>query len=111
MKGGSNIVSGVHCLKQAHDHFTSFQLDHQGSKGAALAKGYNQRIAWIVRDLLTHPFLTQPVRDGIKAEWNSDVWAVPAIAEKVALLSPDQRDNVERLVDALLNGEEIKIID
>lgn len=109
MKGGSNIIGSVHALKQAHDHLTSFRLEHPGTKGAALATGYCTRIQFIVTDLLTHPFLPQVVRDGIRAEWESDAWAVPAIAEKVALLSPDQRESLERLVEALLSGEKIKV--
>lgn len=107
MKGGSNIVSGVHCLKQAFDHFTSFQLEHKDSKGAIQVQAYKTRIEWIVRQITTNPYLSQPVRDAVRKEWESDAWAVPAIAEKAALLSPEQREAFETLLDALLNGEEL----
>ena len=107
MKGGANIIGSVHALKQAHDHLISFRNEHPGTKGAKLAESYLTRINWIVNDLTTHPFLPQVVRDVIKDEWQSDVWAVPAIAEKVVMLEPGQRDNLELLVDALLAGETI----
>ena len=107
MKGGSNIISGTHSIKQAFDHFESFQREYPGTKGARLFKGYNEKLEWVFKDLLRHPFLTESVREGIKAEWNSDVFAVPAIIDKVALLTPEQREFIEVTIDAMLEGEEI----
>ena len=109
MKGGSDIVSAIHSIKQAHDHYTSFVLEHPGSKGAQLVQSYQKRLEWIIKDLITHPFLTDEVRAGIKKEWESDVFAVPAINEKIPLLQPEQRNLIENLVDAMLRGEEIKM--
>lgn len=110
MKGGSNIISGVHCLRQALDHFESFQREHPGSKGDHLFAGYAKRLNWIATDLITHPLLPESVRSGVKAEWNSDAFAVPAIAEKAALLNPEQRESVEALIDQLLLGETLTIV-
>lgn len=109
MKGSSNIVSGFHCIKQANDHWQSFEFDHKGSKGAKVFEGYRKRLEWIVRDIATHPFLPESVREGIKAEWNSDAFAPNAIAEKAALLNEEQRLLVEDLIDSMLAGEEIRI--
>ena len=36
---------------------------------------------------------------------------MPAINEKVALLSPEQREIIEETIDAMLAGEEVEIID
>lgn len=55
--------------------------------------------------------MTQEVRDGIKNEIKSDVFAVPAILEKIALLNPDQRDLIESAIDAMLDGIEVKMKD
>lgn len=111
MKGGSDIVSAIHCIRQAYDHFESFQREHPGTKGAALTKNYNTKLEWVYRDLLTHPFLPEVVRSGMRREWQSDVFAVPAISENVALLAPEQRAFVERLIEAMLNGEQIEMIE
>lgn len=111
MKGSSNIISGIHCLAQAFEHFASFRREHPQSAGDKLFKNYNGKLEWIANDLMTHPFLPQAVRDGIKKEWNSDVFAVPAIAERAALLNPEQRELVETVIEAMLNGEEIKVTD
>lgn len=110
MKGGSNIVSAIIAIKQAYDHFTSFQTEHKGSKGANLFKSYNGKLEWIYTDLKTNPFLSQAVRDGIKHEWESDVFCLDAISEKVALLSPEQKEIIELLVDEMIKGEIINIV-
>ena len=107
MKGSSNIVSSVHNIRQALEHFESFQREYPETKGARLFKGYGSRLEWIVKDLITHPLLTEEVRQGVKEEWESDVFSVPAINEKVALLNPQNRETIEQIVDAMLNGEEI----
>ncbi len=111
MKGSGNIVSAIHHLRMATDHFGSFVREHPGSKGSRLFETYKKRIAWIVTDLMTNFDLPSPAREGVKREWNSDAFAVPAIAEKAALLHPDQRELVETIMDLLLKGEEIKIVE
>lgn len=111
MKGSSNIISSIHCLSQAKAHFDSFCLEHPGTKGANIFANYSKKIEWIYKDIQTIPLLPESVREGIKAEWNSDTFAVPAIAEKVALLNPEQREMIEATIDAMLSGEEVKIVD
>lgn len=110
MRGTSNIISGIHNLKKTFDHFESFQREHPGSKGSRLFADLNKRVIWVYQQLLTHPSLPETVRQGIKAEWESDVFTVDAISEKVALLNPEQRETLEVLLDSILNGEEIEAI-
>lgn len=102
---GSNIVSAIHHLKLSAEHFEDFKRQHPGSKGAKLFEGYIKRIEWIFKDLVSHPFLDQDVRDGIKREINSDVFTVPAIAEKIALLNPMQRELIEIALEEILAGK------
>lgn len=108
MKGNANIVSGVHNLKQAYDHFGSFERDNPNSIGAKLFRRYNKAIHRIVLDLLSMPYFTDEVRDGIRAEWNSDVFTVPAIAEKSSLLNPQQREMIEEAIDKMLDGKSVR---
>ncbi|HEY8690548.1 MAG TPA: hypothetical protein VIM07_15030 [Chitinophagaceae bacterium] len=102
---GSNIVSAVHHLKLAQEHFEDFVREHEGSKGAKLFRNYSSKIKWIHTDLITHPFLPESVRLGIKQEVNSDVLAIPAINEKIALLNPTQREAIETAIDQILDGK------
>lgn len=106
---GSNIISSIHHIRQSYDHLQDFIRSNKGSKGAKLFEGYCKRLEWIYKDLQAHPFLTDEVREGIKHEWNSDVFSPDAIKDKVALLTPDKRELIEALADALLKGEQIQI--
>ena len=98
MKGSSNIISGIHCLAQAFEHFDSFRREYPGSAGDRVFKNYNQKLEWIARDLISHPFLSKEVREGVSNEWDSDVFAIPAITEKIALLNPVQREIIEKMI-------------
>lgn len=102
---GSNIVSAIHHLKLAQEHFEDFIREHNESNGARLFRNYCNKIKWILTDLITHPFLPEEVRQGIKQEVNSDVLAIPAINEKIALLNPRQREALETAIDQMLTGE------
>lgn len=83
--------------------------DRPTSVIAKLFKGYVARLNWIFNDLKSEPQLPQIVRDGINQELNSDLFSVPAICEKVALLAPPQREMVEAIIDELLKGEAIDV--
>jgi hypothetical protein len=109
MKATANIVSSIQHLKMADEHLQSFIRDNPGTKPVYLFKNYSAKINWILRDLYTNPFLPQVVRDGIKRESESDVFAVPAIQEKISLLTPDQREAVEDMIDIILKGETITV--
>lgn len=110
MKGADNIIGAVHALKMALDNFQVYGLEHPESRGDKLFKGYNQKIEWIYKDIITNPVLPQKVRDGIKKEWESDVFIVDAIREKITLLNPDQRELVETLIDGMLKGESVTFV-
>ena len=107
MADNSNIVCGIHNLKLAMEYFEDFQRQHQGTKGANLFKDYCRRINWMLNDLITHPFLPENVRMGIKHEINSDLLAIPAITEKIALLKPESRESLEEIIETLLSGAEL----
>jgi hypothetical protein len=105
----ADVVSFVHHIKMAGEHLESFCRDYSGSKGAKLLASYKSKVDWIKKDLLTHPFFPENVREGIRAELNSDVFAVPAINEKIALLNPQQREVVEDLIDTVLSGADLTV--
>jgi len=111
VNNGANIINAIQNLKMAQEQFEDFCRQYPNSQGSRLFKKYSDKIGWIFSDLITNPFVTEEVRIGIKNEIASDVFAVPAIIEKVALLTPDQRDMIESTLDALISGEEVKIID
>ena len=107
----ANIIGAIQNLKMAQEQFQDFCRQFTNSQGERLFKTYVSKIDWIFKDIITHPFLTDEVRLGIKKEIESDVFAVPAILEKIALLKPEQREIIEDVIDAYISGETIKIVD
>jgi len=108
---GANIIGAIQNLRMAKDQFEDFIRQYPDSAGSKLFKRYIDKISWIFVDIVSIPSITEEVRTGIRKEIVSDVFAVPAILEKVALLSPEQREMIEDTIDAMLAGEEIKILD
>lgn len=110
MKGASDITNGIHCIKQAYEHFASFEREYPGSVGRKILGGYRNKLEWFYKDLITKPSLPDIVREGVRHEWNSDVFIISAIQEKMPLLTPEQRTMVETLIDAMIDGEDIELI-
>lgn len=111
IKRGANIINAIQNLKMGQEQFLDFCRQYPHSKGERLFKNCSKKIDGIFTDIITHPMITQEVREGIKNEIKSDVFAVPAILEKIALLNPDQRDLIESAIDAMLDGIEVKMED
>jgi hypothetical protein len=111
MKGASDLVNGLLHIRMAYHYWDDFRRELQGTKGQNLLKLYTSKLEWIYNDLITNPNFTEEVREGIRKEWNSDTFALPAISEKLGLLNPDQRAVVEDLIDLILKGDNIQIVD
>ena len=111
MKSSSNIVSAIQHLKMAQEHLKDFNRDNPNTRGSKLFQTYIDKIEWIYMDFISNPILPHNVTGGIKEEWNSDVFCVPAITDKVSILRPDQREMIEEIIDGMIAGEEVKFID
>lgn len=110
IKGQVALVGILQHLTIAESYIDSFynECDHRAS-GKKLMALYKSKTTWVIKDLITTPALTQQVRDEIKAEINSDVLVIPALVEKISLLTPESREAVEGLIDSLLKGEKLTI--
>lgn len=110
MKGAIDLIAALDHLKQAYEHLGSLGRESgEDSKGLNLANKYGKRIKWIYDDVINVPCLPKEVTDGIKLEWNCDVFAPDAINEKILQLNPDQRDHLEAILDIMLTGEGIDV--
>lgn len=110
MKSG-NVISAIQNLCRAKEHFQDFQREYPNSIGSIVFNKYLNKIDWIFKDILSATFITQEVRDGIREEIKSDAFIVPAIYEKIAILNPSQRELIEETIDAMLEGQDVKIFD
>lgn len=102
---GSNIISAIHHIKLSKEFFNDFIREAAGSKGEQHFKKYIGKLDWILLDIITIPALPQIVRDSMRKEFNSDVFSVTAINEKIPLLNAEHREQVEDLIEKLLNKE------
>ena len=101
------IVNAIHAVKQAIENFEDFIREFPASRGARACSQYITKLNWIGRDIITNPHFNEQVRQGAKEDWESDSYAIPAINEKITLLSPQKRELTELFIDALLRGEQI----
>ena len=106
----SNVILAIQSLRMADEFMQDFIREFPASKGAFIFKGYTKRINWILRDIVTYPMFGDEVREGVRKELKGDVLAIPAIYEKIPLLNPEQRDALESVIDSVLAGEIIEII-
>jgi len=106
---GTNFIQAIHHLKVSKEFFQDIQRACAGAKGATIAKKYEERIEWIYKDLLTNPNFDEAFRQGLKDEWEADSFVVLAIMEDIAQLTPENREKIEILVKAILNGEPMQV--
>lgn len=109
MKGVSQLIDFVHHLKCAYEYMHGFRRDRPGTNAERIGGKYAAKIEWIYRDLISTPMFPEEIRAGLRLEWESDSFAIDAIVEKVALLTPEQRDAVENLIDCIHKGQKLKI--
>jgi Fe-S cluster biosynthesis and repair protein YggX len=107
----ANLVSAIHHIKMSEEHFEDFIRQNPESRGERLFKTYISKLKWVISDIQTYPYFDQDTRDCIKAEIDSDVFTVPAIHEKLALINPEQRDMIEQTIDAMISGQNVRIVD
>ena len=110
MNAASQLVDFIHHLRCAYEYMRSFSKDKAGTRAELIGKKYAPKIEWIYKDLLSSPILHEQVRDGLRAEWEVDTFATSAIVEKLALLRDDQRLEIEKLIELVLDGQEITSI-
>lgn len=105
----SNFITSIHHLRICSEYMDDIVRQHPGSRAAVMFEGYSKKIKWILRDIYTNPHFTDPIRDGMKKEIESDPLTYRAIMERISLLAPEQRDMLEFVVDDMINGKQIKI--
>ncbi len=110
MKGASDLVNGLLHLRIAKHYWDDYRRELKSTPGANLLRNYVNRIDWIYNDLITYPLFTEEIRQGIKKEWNSDTFVVPAVMDKLAFLNPEQRLIIENIMDLMIAGEQIELI-
>lgn len=105
----SDFVHAVVALAKARDHMLSFMRDHPASRLGRNCRVWLGKINWLEADIITSPAFDDQTRLALKYEMNGDVFAMDAIMEKLAHLNPEQRLQIEQVVDLVADGKTLKI--
>jgi hypothetical protein len=105
----SSVVQAIQHVKIADEFMNDFIRTAPTTRGAVIFGQYSRKLRWILRDIITFPYFPDEVRAGIKAEIESDCFAVEAIHNMIPLLNPEQRAMLEELVEEMLAGKTIEI--
>jgi hypothetical protein len=105
----SSVVQAIQHVKIADEFMNDFVRAAPNTRGAVIFTDYSRKLKWILRDIVTFPYFDDEVRKGIKAEIESDAFAVEAIHDKIPLLNPEQRAMLEELVEDMVAGKTIEI--
>ena len=105
----SDFVHAVVSLAKTRDYMLSFMRDHPASRLAKNCRVWLGKINWLEADIITSPAFDDQTRLALKYELNADVFAMDAIVEKLAHLNPDQRLQIEQVVDLVAGGNTLKI--
>jgi hypothetical protein len=105
----SAIISSIQHIIIADEFCKDFVRSHPDSAGANIFKSYSKKLNWIIADFYSYPHFPKEIRDGIKNEIKSDPFTIPAINEKLALVTPQHREMIESIIDAILKGEKFTI--
>jgi hypothetical protein len=102
-----SLAKGMHHINLAKMYFEDVRY---GTKGdiKAIFQQYIQKCEWIM-DNLKHR-LTEENRKNLQAELN-DSLSFEAINDKLIRLDNQQRFFLESIIDSLIKGEEIKIVE
>lgn len=107
MKGAASIMKGAYHLAMARTYFDSVRTV-AGLHAKHVFNGYINKCDWVIKDIKTFlpPESSALLRQEIE---QGDVMFFGAIAEKCAHLDPQQREGIEKLIDAIIAGETIQV--
>lgn len=113
MKGAISLLKSIGALKRSKDLMEDALADIPvGSSVVKKAcKVAVARLDKAYMDILTAPGLGEDYRAVLRREWASDQWTNEAILEKLVQLTPECRETIETLIDGIISGETIKIVD
>jgi hypothetical protein len=107
---GSSVVSCIHHLKLADEYAKDFVRANPGTRGSAIFANYSLKLNWILRDVVTYPHFDDEIRESMRKEIASDAFSYESLTEKLALLNPEQREELDGLLTDILKGKTIEVI-
>jgi hypothetical protein len=101
-----SLGKSLHLLKLAKDYLEDVRRDTKGEVKLVF-NSYINKCDWVINDVKTR--LTRESRDILNMELE-DSFIIDAINDKLIHLDNSQRNQIESLIDSMIEGEEIKVI-
>ena len=98
----SSVITSIHHLRVAREYIDDFIRSAPNTRGSLIFTGYKNKIDWILKDIITYPHFSPGIREAIKIEIMSDAMQYPAIMDRISLLTPEKRDELENIVEELI---------
>jgi hypothetical protein len=108
----TSVLKFVYHLKCAKELGKSFMCKRSNNVFSIIFKLITPKLDWCFNELITHHLVTLHIPDTvpfIREKWEADYTMELALSEKISLLTTEQQESLENVIDCLISGEEIKI--
>lgn len=102
-----SLTKGLHHINLARQYFEDLRLGSNGDIKAVFNQ-YIQKCEWIISNVKDR--LPKENKEALVNELNNSI-DIEAIMDKLIHLEPDKRLLIENLIDSILSGEDVLLID
>jgi hypothetical protein len=102
-----SLAKGLHHINLAKQYFEDVRIGTSKDL-KAIFNNYINKCEWIITDVKTR--VNDECREILKSDL-SDPLVFESITDKLVYINNEQRQFIESLLEAMVNGEEIKMID
>lgn len=111
-KAASECLKFIYHLRMCGYYATQFVSNYPTSIFSPIFRLVIPKIKWVYQQFTTHHLIVSKVPQTIveiKNKWEGNFSEELALNEKITLLTTQQIETLNDLLDTLINGEEIKI--
>lgn len=105
----SSLYFAFHNLKIAKEYFLDIYREHPTKSAGRISKLCSDKIDWIFNNVYTSSAIPKEVIEQLKNQLEADSLAIPEIMFKIVLLSGEQREALEFVINQLLSGQSLRV--
>jgi len=105
----SSLYFAFHSLKIAKEYFTDISREHPNVSAGRISKMCVSKIDWIFNNIYTNAALPKQIIEELRSQLESDSLAIPEIMLKIVMLTGEQREALEFVINQLLDGQSLKV--
>ena len=111
-KSASQFLTAIHHLKTSQLYFQSYILSNPNSLISNVIKPFEQKINWMLQQVITSPKMNEllpSIVEIVREKIEEESLLVQSVIDLVHLLSEDQLNSLEALIECIIKGEEFVI--